>query len=629
MNKRHIFITLICTFFGLVGYYSLKSSPMPKTGFTWSFMDSITSLDPAKMHWLDENIVAMALWEGLTTLHPEDQSIIPGVAYLPPDINRDQTTYVFKLRPEAKWSNGDPVTAHDFIYGWRRAIEPGSSGVYIGFITDHIAGAKEYSDWRNQAVKTIQCLDDLINEKELSNEDKRFIDRQLNINCDKEFNSQAIDKEDRKKKIRSIQSTFRANHLNEMEQRFSNVGLLALNDHTLQIKLTRPIPYLLQLLSNQTFMPVHQGIESLKTIQPTTVWDFDNHWVKPNYQKDAYNGIVTNGPFKLTDWQFKRFMHFEKNPYYWDKNNVKSDSCTIRIIRDASTMFLTYESGALDVCTDITRLEFAPTLAELSNNGQRKDINVTTAFATYYYIFNCQETLNDGRDNPFKDPRVRLAFNLALDKEAIANNVVKLGNKPARNFVPINSIPGYSSPPGPDYNIQRARQLLAEAGYPDGKNLPTIEIKYNTGASHGKIAQAINEMWRQNLGVKTSLTGKEVKSFNEDKNTQNFMIIRAGWYGDYTDPTTFLDLLHTDNGNNDGKYSNPKYDALLAKAAATIDPQERYKTLSQAESLLMMEDLPILPIYFYVNITGFRDNVKGVYANARDLYPFKHIFIDK
>ena len=222
-----------------------------------------------------------------------------------------------------------------------------------------------------------------------------------------------------------------------------------------------------------------------------------------------------------------------------------------------------------------------------------------------------------------------MAFNLAVDKQAIVDQVRKQGNPPAWNFIPPGSINRYSGPEGPGYDPARARTLLAEGGYAGGAGLPTIEILYNTGHGHEFVAQAVAEMWQNELGVSVTLRGKEVKSFADDKQNQRFMVCRAGWFGDYGDPTTFLDMLVTDNGNNDSAFSDARYDELMARAAETRDFDERMGLLAAAETILVDEQVPILPIFHYVNLQAFRTEVKGLYPNARNMHPFKHLYVDR
>jgi len=216
-----------------------------------------------------------------------------------------------------------------------------------------------------------------------------------------------------------------------------------------------------------------------------------------------------------------------------------------------------------------------------------------------------------------------------VDKQAIVDNVRKIGNLVATNFIPPDSLAGYHCDRGPDYNPRKAQELLAAAGYPNGKGLPPIEILYNTSGGHEKIAESVAEMWRKILNVTVYLKGKEIKSFDEDKKHHRFMVCRSSWYGDYSDPTTFLDILSTGNGQNDAAFSCEAYDRLLQQAALCRNPDQRLQLLAQAETLLIQEEIPVLPLFHYVNLMAYKPYVKGLYSNPRDIQPFKYISVVK
>ena len=620
--KRLLVVAVVLGLMLLLGYASMRQRTLPRADFTYAVADTIKTLDPARTGWNEDIRLTFTLWEGLAIYHPETTTPIEGVAYLPPEISADRQTYRFTLREEARWSNGDPVTAHDFVYAWRRAIEPGTAHVYSFLISENIAGAKAYSDWRNGAVRALRIMGDLATGKAANKEDRQYVD-----------GLEPAVAEEAAPDWSGIAQRYRETHLALMEEEFGKVGIKALDDHHLEVRLARPTAYFLDLTAFSTFLPIHQSIEMLRvkddpTVTDLTLWVFDPQWVKPDYHKNGYPGMISNGAFRITGWQFKRYMFFEKNPHYWDREAVKSESVMVRIITSPSTAFLAYERGDLDWFRDLTRLDFAPALAEKIKTKARDDIHLTQAFGTYFYYFNCMETLPDGSKNPFADARVRMAFTLAVDRQAIVEKVRKVGNKVARNFVPPGTIEGYYCPPGPDYDPEKAHQLLAEAGYPGGEGMPSIEILYNKGYGHEKTAEAVAQMWEETLDVKVIQMGKEMKSFDEDKTNHRFTICRASWYGDYADPTTFLDMMITGNGQNDAAFSYPEYDRIMAEAAAERDPQERLAILSKAERLLVQEQVPFLPIYYYVNLMSYRPVLKGMYPNARDMHPFKYVYVE-
>jgi oligopeptide transport system substrate-binding protein len=248
----------------------------------------------------------------------------------------------------------------------------------------------------------------------------------------------------------------------------------------------------------------------------------------------------------------------------------------------------------------------------------RKNIHATPAFATYWYNFNCSPTLPDGRANPFHDARVRRAFAMALDKETIVRDIKRTGEPVASTIIPPGSIGGYASPEGLPYDPERARAELAAAGWPDPSRFPTVELLFNKDSGHDLIAQSIARDWEENLGVKRRLAQKELKVYKDDLKKANYMTSRAGWYGDYGDPTTFLEINRTGDGNNDRKYSSARFDGLLDAARRELDPAKRLAILSEAERVLVEEDVPLIPIYHYVTMYLFdADRVSGVTPHPR------------
>lgn len=551
----------------------------PPADFTFINRGTISTLDPAAMSWMQDIRMALTIWEGLCTYHPQTTEPIPGSA-LPPEISEDRTVYTFSIRPEARWSNGEPLTAHDFVYGWRRAFEPGTAADY-SFFFDRIVGVTEYTDWRNGEIERLGSIKD-------PDEQRRQRDA----------------------------------HLAEADRRFAeSVGIRALDDKTLEVRLTRPVPYFLDLCAFSTFLPVHrESVERFKVLGETGLIYYDEQWVKPG-------NAVHNGPFVMTEWKFKQHIMLERNPHYWNRNAVKLERMKELEVEDANTAWLLYSGGQADWLSYVKTV-YAPKLIAssasplpnaLNKRGTgREDIHVVPAFGTYFYNFNCTERLPGGRPNPFLDPRVRQAFTMAIDKKTLIEEVVREGQTVATTFIPPNTIPGYPVIEGLPYDPPKARALLAEAGYPNGDGLPEIVVLFNTGFRHGDYAQAIVAMWERELGVDGRVEGMEGKTFLELKHDVNFVICRAGWYGDYGDPTTFLEMFETGNGNNDSGYSDPEYDRMLAEADAELDPQRRLEKLADVERYLVNEGLPLLPIYHDVTVCAFDpDKVKNLYLTPR------------
>ena len=561
------------------GIVRLTASGGPPAHFRFINRDSITTLDPAAMTWMQDIRMGLTIWEGLCTYDARTTEPIPGCAF-PPEISPDKRTYTFRIRPEARWHNGEPVTANDFVYAWRRALEPGTAADYACLL-ELIDGVKPYVAWRLSETQRIAGIADA-----------------------------------------TAKRVARDAHLSEADRRFAEtVAIKALDDRTVRVRLIRPVAYFLDLCAFSTFLPVHtKSIERFKTISDDGLIFYNEQWVKPG-------NTYYNGPFYMADWKFKRHVRLARNPYYWNREAVKLNTIEMIDVEDRNTAWMLYSGGEVDWLSSI-ETDYAPKLIASScsplegatnkNGTLRNDIHAFPAFGTYFYVFNCLHRLPDGRPNPFADKRVRQAFAMAVDKQAIVDQVVREGNRVAGTLVPVGSIPGYPEVTGLPHDPARARTLLAEAGHPDGRGLPEIVVLFNTGFKHGDIAQAIVRMWEREIGVRGRVEGKEVKTFQQDRKSTNFIIARGSWYGDYGDPTTFLDLCATGNGNNDSKFSDGTYDRMLADAEKETDPARRLAVLADAERYLVNECVPVLPLYQYVNTFAFRpERVKNLFLTPR------------
>jgi oligopeptide transport system substrate-binding protein len=249
-------------------------------------------------------------------------------------------------------------------------------------------------------------------------------------------------------------------------------------------------------------------------------------------------------------------------------------------------------------------------MLEAKERGERNDIHRVSTFGTYYWNFNCSPTLPSGEANPFADPRVRRAFVYATDRQTIASTVKRTGEEPAYTFIPPGSIEGYDPPVGLRFDPQRAREELAAAGWEDrnndgipendkGRPFPVVQMLYSTGADHDDVALVMGRMWEETLGVRTDLVGKESKIYRADLETFNYMVARGGWFGDYGDPTTFLDMHRTNDGQNVRNFSDPAFDDMMARSDLELDPERRLAILRDAEARITGEQVPILTIYHY------------------------------
>jgi oligopeptide transport system substrate-binding protein len=588
----------------VVGAALLSDRPAPRADFTFINRGEVTTMDLAIMSWQMDFRIARIVYEGLTRHDPLSHSFnsVPGVAERW-ETSPDRKTWTFHLRADAKWSNGAPVVANDFIFSWRRTLLPDNAGDYSQ-VFGCIKGVKEFQAFRTQQLAEFAKRTDLADRAAAA---KQLWDGALT-------------------------------HFNEV------VAIKSPDPRTLIIELDQPTPYFLELTGFGSFYPVYPPLvmahESFDEASGRIRTDPD--WTKPPK-------LVTNGPFKMTVWRFMRDIRLEKNEYYWDRANININSIAVPNVDDTNAQVMSFTTGAVDWVSDVIPAYRADMLAQKQQfykehwdeyqrlkstieNGRpldpievdrrlppdpRKNIHAFPSFGTYFYNFNCRDRLSDGRANPFHDPKVRRAFSLAVDKESIVKNLRRTGEPVAATIIPPGSIGGYTSPKGLPYDPPLAKKLLAEAGYPTGKGFITVEILFNKDGGHEVYAQAIAKNWQEHLGVQVVLAQKEIKVLRDQLKNADYIVSRGSWFGDYGYPTTFLDISRKEDGNNDRKYDNPAFDALLDQAAAA-EPDAAMRLLQEAERLLVEDDLPILPIFHYVDITLFDANkVTGLSTHPR------------
>lgn len=648
---RHLYAFCAIGLLALVSVYGFTSRGS-RADLTYVNPSGIHTLDPARMSWNQDFRVALNIWEGLTTSHPRTTAPMGGAAKFPPTVSDNGLTYTFSIREDATWSNGDAVTAGDFVRGWRRAIEPGSAADYAFLFRDHIVGADAYVRWRLDAVAELTALSRLrdgwgVNAEQVRDWATRpsFARVRRAIEASREPPLPEPNPTDGRGWARLAQrlsgmridwsalyeEAFRA-HVAALDDRFAQVGVRAVDTGTLEVRLLRPCPYFLDLAAFPTLLPCHKSIEILRerhrdtpiTEQGLVV--YDPQWTKPRYHRNGYPGLVTNGPYRLADWRFKRRARLAVNPYYRKAGDIDCRTVDMLVFDNISAAIMAYEAGDVDFLPAMD-VPYDHEIARLARSGERPDFRLCHVLATYFLNFNCVSAQVAGHDNPFVDARVRKAFGLAVDKRAIVDNVLKRGDQVAGSFVPDGAIEGYDAPSGLAYDPDEARRLLATAGYPEGAGLPPIELLYVP--SDERVCQALARMWERDLNARFSLRCKESKTFAEDKANHRFMIARGNWYADYYDPTTFLDCLATGNGNNDSGYSSESYDRLLADAGATADAAARFRLLRQAERIIVEEDLPILPLLHYAQPIAIKPYVQGLYPNPRLRFSFRHVSVDR
>jgi oligopeptide transport system substrate-binding protein len=625
------------------------SAEEPRADFTYVNPSGIHTLDPARMSWTQDFRVALNIWEGLTTWGPVTLKPTSGAALFPPHVSTDGLVYTFTLRNDARWSNGDRVTAFDFIRGWRRGMEPGTATDYTFLFTDHVAGAAGYVTWRREAVATLTALRRLRDGWTVTTDQAKSIARLAQIQRRLPAINDAVSKPTGKSDdavgdnlvelLASLSLDWGRlyveafdRHVAEFDARFADVGVKAAGERTLVVQLSGSCPYFLDLIALPVFLPCHPSIELVRErhrngpITAEGLVVYDPQWTKPRYRRNDYQGLITNGAYRLSDWTFKRRVRLAVNLHHRNADALACRTVDMLVFDNISASIMAYEAGDVDFLPAMN-VPYDHEIARLARSGTRPDFHLCDVLATYFLNFNCTSETVNAKPNPFVDRRVRKAFSLAVDKKNIVENVLKRGDRVAHSFVPPDTIPGYTPAAGLTVNVEEARRLLAAAGYPGGGGMPVVELLYTPADE--RVCQALARMWEERLGVRVELRSQESKTFAEDKANHRFMMARGNWYADYNDSTTFLDCLSTGNGNNDSGYANARYDGLLTEANAARDPVARASLLRQAEAIIVEEDLPILPILHYAQPIAIKPYVKGLHANARLWFPFRYVTVER
>lgn len=507
------------------------------------------TIDPGLNSSVEGAQVICNAFEGLTNLDKENKPI-PGVAEKW-EVSSDSLTYTFHLRKDAKWSDGKPVTAKDFEYAWKRALDP-----------------KTVSEYAYQLYY---------------------------LKNGEAFNKSTDPKATKKASI-------------------DEVGVKATDDYTLVATLEGPTPYFLSLTAFPTYAPVRKDV----------VEKNPKDWAT---KAETY---ISNGPFSMKEYKPKDSLNFVKNTNYWNAKNIKLDKIEFKTLENNSSYLSAFRTGQLDVIEKPPAQEIPKLLEE----GTAK---AYPYLGTYYYNLNVSpaaEKVSAEAAKALKDVRVRKALNFAIDRTALVEKVTKAGEKPATSFVPssVQDSSGKAFKNKEYYkattDIDQAKKLLAEAGYPDGKGFPKMELLYNTDQGHQNIAQAIQDMWKKNLGIDIQLRNVERKVHLTELNKRNYTLARDGWIADYNDPMTFLDMFTSNNEQNHPGYANPEFDKLITAARVESDVAKRLNYLHQAEDLLM-NDMPFIPIYEYTNIVCINKKVKNIYMSPLGFIICRDAYIEK
>lgn len=506
----------------MVGGAAYADAMHPVTGeklaadqtFTYRLLDGIPTLDPQLNEDVSGSDILRDLFEGLTN-QDADGNTIPGVAESW-EASEGNTVYTFNLRDNAKWSNGDPVTAHDFVYAWRRAADPATASPYSWYID--LMSIKNGSEVLAGDVAPDQ------------------------------------------------------------------LGVEAVDDHTFKVTLSQPLPYFVAMTTHATVFPTHQA----------TIEAHGDQWTRPE-------NMVSNGAYKLTEWVLKERTTRERNEMYWNNDATILDKVVTLVINDENVALTRWRAGELDR-TEVPSGQYPRLKEELPDEAHS-----FPRLCNYYYTFN----LSDSGPEAFKDVRVRKALSYAVDRDVIVENVLQGGQFPAYTFTP-GATAGFDVPNVDFANMTqaerdaKAKELLAEAGY-GADNPLKFDMLYNTSEGHKKIATAIAAMWKQKLGVEAVLANMEWKTFLETRGNQDFQLARGAWCGDYNEASTFLDLVTTPSGYNDGKYSNAEVDQIMADAKTSSDTSAGYTRVEQ----ILADEMPVIPVYHYTGVMMLKKNLKG------------------
>lgn len=504
---------------------SPTSSGTPKE-FRFTLVEP-PSLDPSLLKDAQSIIVGDGLYEGLTRLNNAGEP--EPAAATNWDISDDGKTYTFHIRQGMKWSNGDPVTAHDFEFAWKRTLAKETASDYAYFLFYLVNGEK----------------------------------------------------------------------YNAGEASADDVGVKALDDYTLEAKLTNPTPYFISLVAHNSYWPEDQRVVE----------------AKPDWASEA-SSIVTNGPFLLKEWEHGSTMVLEKNPDYYDQAKVHFDKVSITMVEESSTVFNMYQTDKIDWIGAQAGSVPADQVEKVIADGSAK---VQPVASVYYYEFNTMR-------KPFNNVKIRKAFSLSVNRQSLIDNVTKAQQTPAFGLVPP-SIAGVDGKKFrelyPDNyfteNVDEAKKLLAEGLAEEGlSKLPAITLLYNTDETHKAVAEAVADMWRKNLGVEVKVTNQEWGTFLNTRSAQQFDIARSGWGADFNHAINFTyDLIHSKSGNNDGKYNNPEVDKLLDESITATSEKDRLDKIAQAEKIAFADDMALLPLYYYTTVTMLKPGFTNVSSDYK------------
>ncbi|HEY6803679.1 MAG TPA: peptide ABC transporter substrate-binding protein [Pyrinomonadaceae bacterium] len=620
--------SLSCASLSQSGDYFGKNQPPAKNIFRYVTGDEPQSLDPPISLGQPEARIYMALYDGLVEYNPKDLSPMPSLAERW-DINNDSSEFTFHLRQNGRFSNGDPIDANDFVYTFRRAVSPelASGNAYLAY---YIKYAQQYNE------KKVFVRDPATNQfllaKDFGDDTPEPLSSQPVAETNEYSPTQAEPKPDADSEFHHLMHSPQRLTLPGSEKarnklldsnaqlkaavagkelvsiKGEDIGIEAVDKYVVRISLAQPGPFFLGLLAHQLFRLVHRK----------TVETYGEQWTDPKH-------IVTCGPFKLKTWEPYNKLVVERDPMFWDAATVKLDEIHFYPMADNPSIMNLYKVGDIDAVLNHT----VPN-AWLDVVRNKKDYMDGKEAGIDYLQINVTQP-------PMNDVRVRKAFNYAIDKNAWAT--FKQIVKPLTAFTPEGIFPDYPQPKGDEFNPERARQLLGEAGFPVTKNadgsfscpkfpVKDLEYIYNTQESNKTMAEWMQAQWKQNLGITIGLRNMESKTFLAVRTKLDYKgFSRGGWSADYMDPFTFLSLFYTGGDSGTG-WQDPNYIKMLDVANRTLDQKKRYELLAQAEKYLI-DAQPVIPIDTPSVNWVKKPYVKGMYPNPGTLFPWKFVYIER
>jgi len=609
-NPRNLIAWLALLALAGATVWAISFSPDPPADFTFANEAEVKSLDPAIITGQLEGRIVDCIFEGLTRWDPQSLEPRPGVAESW-EISPDKRTYTFHVRHNAKWSDGTPFTAADFLFSHRRALDP-QTGCDYSYIYWTIKNARKYNTLRVAAGDPVEI--ELNKPADATSFARGEVLRGKLVSVEPPFPKDvATEEEDPPKrtyvveiagKKRTFQPGDGENGCQFVLLDFSEVGLKAIDDYTYQITLENPTAYFLQVT----------GMFPLYPVQKKCVETFGYPgWV-------SAENLVSNGPFRIGSRKIRERMRLVKSDTYWGRNEVRLNSIDALVIESRTTALNLYLTGKVDWIPAPP-----PAIAQQLLAEKRDDFHPMPEFTIFFYRLNVKK-------KPLDNKLVRQALGLAMNKQAIVEGVTRAGEVAARSFVPLvirkyakyaNYEPGQCG----TYNPKEAARLLAEAGYPGGAGIDTIPLLANSDDTRQMVGELIQRQWKESLGINARLVNQEWHAYLDTMNKKDYSIGAGAWIGDYIDPNTFLGMFVSGGTDNQTNWSNKDYDRLIADAAKEQDDQKRLQDFHDAEQILM-DEMPVIPVYVLVTRNMVRPYVHGFFENALDTHPLGRIWVD-